>query len=127
MLTGAAGAGSHSRGHLLPLGGLEVGPLVGVPLVLVDLDQVDGLLVAPGSGGRLRGGAGGGRGRVGSGGGVGDGRFALGRGGGRGSHGRKRFEEGWIRRDLGLGFRRRSGLVMGCSCMWYKAAVSGGG
>lgn len=52
-----ATAGGDGDSHLLPLGGLELAALEGVPLLLVGLDEVDSLLVGPRKGlGFLEGG-----------------------------------------------------------------------
>lgn len=57
-----AATGGHCHGDLLPLGGLELAAVEGVPFLLVGFDQMDRLLVGPGDGlGLLTGGLGRGR------------------------------------------------------------------
>lgn len=45
-----AAASGDGYGDLLPLAGLELAAIEGVPLLLVGLDEIDGLLGGPGEG-----------------------------------------------------------------------------
>lgn len=45
-----AAACGDGNSHLLPLAGLELAAIEGVPLLLVRLDEIDGLLRGPGEG-----------------------------------------------------------------------------